>query len=273
MIDPYQVLGIPHGATEEEIKKAYRKKAKEYHPDLHPDDPVAAQKMNEVNEAYDMLKNPEKYERKRAQEKQQSSYRQNYYDNSGQRSYGSGQSSYGSGQSSSGSGYGSDYGGRGYYSGYGGFNFEDFFRGFGYDNQQQYGPRPQSNDPAEMVRAVQAINAGRYTEAIRILSGMTSNQRNARWYYLMALAYKGNGDHSQAFSMIQKAIQLEPGNQTYQILYRQYSRMTQSGTDQYGYGSGGSGWPMNGLRIIGLIAVLFFVLFYLLRCGSLFFWF
>ena len=54
--DPYRVLGIDKNATEEEIKKAYRKKAKECHPDLHPDDPDAQQKMNEVNEAYDMLK-------------------------------------------------------------------------------------------------------------------------------------------------------------------------------------------------------------------------
>ena len=58
--DPYRVLGIDKNATEEEIKKAYRKKAKECHPDLHPDDPDAQQKMNEVNEAYDMLKNPDK---------------------------------------------------------------------------------------------------------------------------------------------------------------------------------------------------------------------
>ncbi|WP_407717618.1 J domain-containing protein, partial [Floccifex porci] len=44
--DPYRVLGIDKNATEEEIKKAYRKKAKECHPDLHPDDPDAQQKMN-----------------------------------------------------------------------------------------------------------------------------------------------------------------------------------------------------------------------------------
>ena len=46
--DPYQILGIPHGATEAEIKKAYRKKAKEYHPDLHPNDPVAMKKYQKV---------------------------------------------------------------------------------------------------------------------------------------------------------------------------------------------------------------------------------
>ena len=58
--DPYKVLGISQGASEDEIKKAYRKKAKEFHPDLHPNDPNADKKMNEVNEAYDMLMNPEK---------------------------------------------------------------------------------------------------------------------------------------------------------------------------------------------------------------------
>lgn len=62
MVDnPYKVLGLSEGASEEEIKKAYRQKAKECHPDLHPNDPHAQEKMNEVNEAYDMLTNPEKY--------------------------------------------------------------------------------------------------------------------------------------------------------------------------------------------------------------------
>ena len=59
--DPYEVLGVPHGASEEEIKNAYRRLAKRYHPDLNPGDPTAAQKMNEVNAAYDQIKNPPPY--------------------------------------------------------------------------------------------------------------------------------------------------------------------------------------------------------------------
>ena len=66
--DPYKVLGVSRDATQDEIKKAYRKMAKLYHPDLHPDDPNANQKMNDVNTAYDMLMNPDKYQAQRARQ-------------------------------------------------------------------------------------------------------------------------------------------------------------------------------------------------------------
>ncbi len=60
MADPYKVLGVSPDASDEEIKKAYRALAKKYHPDLNPGDEVAAQKMQEINAAYEQIKNPEK---------------------------------------------------------------------------------------------------------------------------------------------------------------------------------------------------------------------
>ncbi|MGI6732453.1 MAG: DnaJ C-terminal domain-containing protein [Anaerovoracaceae bacterium] len=58
--DYYEVLGLKKGASEKDIKKAFRKKAIEYHPDKNPDDKTAEEKFKEVNEAYGVLSDPDK---------------------------------------------------------------------------------------------------------------------------------------------------------------------------------------------------------------------
>ena len=58
--DYYEVLGVPKTASDDDIKSAFRKMAKQYHPDLHPDDKEAEAKFKEVNEAYEVLSNADK---------------------------------------------------------------------------------------------------------------------------------------------------------------------------------------------------------------------
>ncbi|WP_326523605.1 J domain-containing protein [Sphingomonas sp.] len=60
MADPYQTLGVARGAGEDEIKKAYRKLAKELHPDRNKDNPKAAERFSQVTQAYDLLTDKDK---------------------------------------------------------------------------------------------------------------------------------------------------------------------------------------------------------------------
>ena len=265
--DPYKVLGVSKDATKDEIKRAYRKKAKEYHPDLHPDDPAAAEKMNEVNEAYDMLNNPEKYQNRQQSRGPGSSYggyggygRQqgSYGSGSGsyggygrqQGGYGSGSGSYGGQQGGYGSssggyggqqgGYGNGSGGYGGYGGFGGFDFDDLF-GFGQTREM---PRPgaQPQDSADIRQAIDFISMKQYSYANQTLNSIVSANRNARWYYLSALANHGLGNTIFAVEQIQKALQREPDNtvyrQTLQCMQQTGDTYNQNGQDYQKYAEG-----------------------------------
>ena len=59
-IDYYKILGVDKTIAQKDVKKAYLKRAKQFHPDLHPDDPKAQAKFQALQEAYDVIGDPEK---------------------------------------------------------------------------------------------------------------------------------------------------------------------------------------------------------------------
>src|SRR5215203_5855755 len=58
--DYYEVLAVPRGASEDEIRKSFRKLARQFHPDVAKDKKIAEEKFKEINEAYEVLGDPEK---------------------------------------------------------------------------------------------------------------------------------------------------------------------------------------------------------------------
>ena len=214
MRDPYEVLGIQRGATDEEIKKAYRAKCKRWHPDLNPNDPTAEEHFKEVQAAYDAITKG---------------------DTGPQMNGGYGQQSYGNPYGGYQQGYNQQ---NGYYNnGFGDFDGFDPF-GFGFGGfQQQSGASYSNSDSPEMQAARNFISSGRYAEARRVLDGM--NNRSARWYYLSSLANQGLGHSIDALQDARRAVQLDPNNTEYQMHLRRLQNPGQTYRTQTTYAQPG----------------------------------
>ena len=149
--DPYKVLGVSRDASDEEIKRAYRALAKQYHPDRNPGDTEAAKKMQQINAAYEQIKNPEKAQ-------QATGYGYNPY--SGQRTY-----------------------------------------------------SQQAESDGYLQAAVNYIRFGRYREALNVLANCA--ERNARWYYLSAIANNALGNQVTALEHAKRAVSMDPSDPEY----------------------------------------------------------
>ena len=221
MNDPYEVLGVPRTATDEEIKKAYRAKCKRWHPDLNPNDPTAEEHFKEVQAAYDAITKGETGPQMGGQPGGSYGYgQQGYYQGGYQQGYDQG------------------YSQNGWQQGDFGFGFDPFGFGFGFGGyQQQSGASYSGSDSPEMQAARNFVANGRYTEARRVLDGM--NSRSARWYFLSSLATQGLGNSIDALQDARRAVQLDPNNTEYQMHLRRMQNPGQTYRTQTTYAQPG----------------------------------
>lgn len=153
MTDPYKVLGVSPNASDDEITQAYRKLAKQYHPDLHPGDKNAEHKMKELNAAYDEIKKI--------------------------RQGGASYNPYGSA--------GNPYQGQPGYDPFRGF--EEFFR----QSQQQRSRQQQQTASSPQMRAAQSfVMNHQYTQALHALSEVSNRTAEWYYYSALANAGVNN---------------------------------------------------------------------------------
>jgi molecular chaperone DnaJ len=181
--DPYQVLGVSPGVSDEDLTKAYRKLAKKYHPDLNPGNKEAESRMSEINAAYEALKSGN--------------------------AAASGPGSYSQPDP------GASYGGRTAYderpgNPFGGGNPFGSGNPFGFDPFNVFG---RQRAPTAFDTVAGLVNAGRYAEALNALASMAD--KSAAWYYYSALANAGYGNEMTALRHARLAVEMEPGNTEY----------------------------------------------------------
>lgn len=194
---PYEVLGVPATATDDEIKVAYRKLAKQYHPDLNGGSIAAENRMKEINEAYNLL-----------------------IKHKGQAQPGG---SYGQ------SGPFAGYGGRQYtYTGQANpfAGFEEFFRRA--QQSSQYSSYGAYNETDPRLRQVEAAYIQKnFALARQLLLGISD--REAGWYYWSAMVDLAQGSRVSALNNARIAVQMDPSQPTFRALYNQL----QSGGQAY----------------------------------------
>ncbi len=144
--DPYEVLGVKRGASEEEITRAYRRLAKKYHPDLNPGDKTAADKMSEINAAYDLIKSGN--------------------------------------ADSAGASYGN--GGAGSYSQGRAYTYNPFGGGSPYERQYSYADAYGSDDASRMEAVRVLLNNGKYHQALNLLSFIGTRDGRWYYYNAIA---------------------------------------------------------------------------------------
>ena len=179
--DLYQILGVSKTATEAEIKSAYRKLARKYHPDLNKDDKAAAEKFKEISNAYDIIGNPEKRKK----------YDNNEIDAEGKPTgFGAGFGGGFNGGENPFGGFKRSSGGKNPFGGAGGFDFssifgEDIFSQFGADGGAQSSRGRKGQDVSynmridflDAARGIEkTVNLGSKSISVKIPAGSQNGQ-------------------------------------------------------------------------------------------------
>ena len=215
--NPYEVLGLKPGATEEEIKAAYRELVKKYHPDRYQDNPLndlAEEKMREINEAYETLMNGAKGPKNQGGTQYGPGSSRGYNGGpfyGGGAAYGGGRAAYGAGGATYGAG-GATYG-----SGGGSYVGED---------AEEFRETRRSIDRGDLRDA--EIRLGRV------------GTRNAEWYYLFGVLNIRRGWYNEGMQGLQTAVNMDPQNYEYRNTLNSVITQTQhyqANSYQQGYGN------------------------------------